>query len=176
MKNLIAIVGIFILFVCCKSTKINNDSDLISKKDSINLYAFIGEKISVTEFNPNENNFEIVVDSVSGDTMRLVNYVMDRGFKAKYKVLKNVFNELKFDTIEFDAYDHYGRPQFENYENILLYISLDKENGNFYHQKYQFDPVKKTKNGRWKGLNDESVEVLFDNKKSTVFKARGIFN
>lgn len=94
--------------------------------------------------------------------MRRVKYVMDSGFKSKYKVVKNVFNNLKTDTIEFVAHDHYGRPRFENYKNVILYISLNKEKGNFYHQKYQFDPVEKTKNGIWRGLKGESIENLFN--------------
>jgi len=52
---------------------------------------------------------------------------------------KNEFNELQTDTVEFLVYDHYGRPQFEKY------ISFYKEDGNFYLQKYQFDPVKDQK-------------------------------
>ena len=144
--------------------------------DSINLYAFIGEKISVTEFDPNENNIRIEVDSISGDTVRRISYIMDNGFKNKYRVIKNVFNELKTDTIQFVAYDHYGRPGFESYKNVILYISLNKEKEYYYHQKYQFDPVKKTKEGIWKGLKGESIEKLFNKKKKEVLTARGLFN
>ena len=154
-------------YVATSKSEFNNES--------INLYAFIGEKISVTEFDPNENNTRIEIDSISGDTIRRVSYVMDSGFKSKYKVVKNVFNDLKTDTIEFVAYDHYGRPGFENYKNVILYISLNKEKGNYYHQKYQFDPVEKTRNGTWKGLKGETVEQLFTEKKKGVFTARGIF-
>ncbi len=154
-------------YVVTSKTEFNNES--------VNLYAFIGEKISVTEFDPNENNTRIEIDSISGDTIRRVSYFMDSGFKSKYKVVKNVFNNLKTDTIEFVAYDHYGRPVFENYKNVILYISLNKEKGNYYHQKYQFDPVEKTRNGTWKGLKGETVEQLFTEKKKGVFTARGIF-
>jgi len=145
------------------------------KDESINLYAFIGEKISVTEFDPNENNTRIKIDSVSGDTIRRVSYVMDNGFKNKYRVVKNVFNSLQTDTIEFVAYDHYGRPKFENYENVILYISFNKEKGHYYHQKYLFDPLMKTKKGVLKGLNGESVQKLFIEKKNGVLTTRGIF-
>lgn len=155
MNRLILIIGILTSFICCKSTDISNESDFTIKNDSINLFAFIGQKISITEFDPNENNERIEIDSLTGVTIRRVSYVMDNGFKNKYKVIKNVFNDLKRDTIEFVAYDHYGRPGFENYENVILYVSLNKEKGNYYQQKYQFDPVEKTKNGKWKGLKVE---------------------
>ncbi|WP_139242024.1 hypothetical protein [Aquimarina spongiae] len=98
--------------------------------ESVNLYAFIGEKLSVIEFDPNENNERMEIDSITGDTLIFKNWVMDNGFKCKYKVLRNVYNELETDTVEFEAYDHYGRPAFENYENAILYLSYSEEEKN----------------------------------------------
>ncbi len=167
---------IILIIASCKSADLKKGAEFKLNNESVNLYAFIGEKISVTEFDPNENNTRIEIDSISGDTIRRVRFVMDNGFINKYKVVKNVFNDLKSDTIEFVAYDHYGRPGFENYKNVILYISLNKEKGNYYHQKYQFDPIEKTKNGTWKGLNGESVEKLFNEKKNGVLTARGLFD
>lgn len=164
------------ILISCKSTKVGKQSEFKISDDSVNLYAFIGEKISVIEFDPNENNTRIEIDSITGDTLLRVSYTMDNGFKNKYKVLKNVFNDLKTDTIEFIVYDHYGRPEFENYENVILYVSLNKEKNHYYHQKYQFDPVEKTKNGTWKGLNGKSIEKLFNEKKKGVLTARGLFD
>ncbi|MCR1026434.1 hypothetical protein NQT66_16550 [Cellulophaga baltica] len=175
MNRILPFIGILTMLISCKSTKVGQESEFKMSNDSVNLYAFIGEKISVTEFDPNENNTRIEIDSISGDTIRRVSYVMDSGFKNKYKVVKNVFNDLKTDTIEFVAYDHYGRPGFEKYENVILYISLNNEKGNYYHQKYQFDPIEKTKNGSWKGLKGESIEKLFNEKKKGVLTARGLF-
>ena len=36
----------------------------------------------------NENNTCIEIDSISGDTIRRVRYIMDNGFINKYKVVK----------------------------------------------------------------------------------------
>jgi hypothetical protein len=175
MKNLFPLL--LLILVGCKSTNVNKDSDFKINNESINLYAFIGEKISVTEFDPNNPKIvRIEIDSITKDTLRFESYVMDNGFNCKYKILKNVFNEIKSDTVEFKAYDHYGRPGFENYENVILYISLNNEKGNFYHQKYQFDPIEKSKNGIWKGLNGETIKELFTKKKNGVFTARGLFD
>jgi len=160
---------IILIIVSCKLTSLKRGSDFKLKDESINLFAFIGEKISVTEFDPNENNTRIMIDSITGDTIRSTRYVMDHGFECKYKVLKNVFNELKTDTVEFKAYDHYGRPGFENYENAILYISKSTDSSNFFHQKYQFDPIEKIRKRVWKGLNDETIEQLFNKKKNRVF-------
>ena len=116
------------------------------------------------------------IDSITGDTLIFKSFVMDNGFKNKYKVIRNVYNELSTDTIEFVAYDHYGRPAFENYDNALLYLSYNKEKDIYYHQKYIFDPIKKNKNANWKGLNGESIEKLFKKQKNGYLSARGVFD
>jgi hypothetical protein len=144
--------------------------------DSVNLYAFIGEKISVIEFDPNENNERMEIDSITGDTLIFKSYVMDNGFRNKYKVIRNVYNELKTDTVEFDAYDHYGRPAFEDYRNVILYLSYSEEKNKYYHQKYIFDPVEKDEYGNWKGIEDESIEKLFTEQKNGYLSARGVFD
>ncbi|WP_179315356.1 hypothetical protein [Winogradskyella undariae] len=176
MNRLILIFGFFILLISCKSTKISYESEFKISDDSVNLYAFIGKKISVLEFDPNENNTEVVTDTVFGKVFKSTPYIMDYAFKCKYRIEKNVFNELKTKTIDFVAYDHYGIAKFKNYKYIILYIPLDKEDGNYYHQKYQFDPVERTKNGTWQGLNGESIESLFNDKKNGVLTARSLFD
>ena len=175
MRNLYLIL--LMLLISCKSTTLKEESNYIQVNESVNLYAFIGEKISVTEFDPNDPiNTRIEVDSITKDTLRFESYVMDNGFICKYKVLKNIFNEIRSDTVEFKAYDHYGRPGFENYDNVILYISLNKEKGNYYHQKYQFDPIVRDKNGMWKGLKGESIKEPFAQKKNGVLTSRGLFD
>ena len=125
---------IFILFVFLLSASIPSVAQ--TKKDS--LYVFVGEKIYVTEFCP-EVDSNIIL--------------MDYSFKAKYKVIQNVYGSYDNDTIEFEAYDHHGIPAFSKFRYVLLYVS--KYHGKLYHEKYQFADVYKTKNG--------------------VLKARGIF-
>jgi hypothetical protein len=176
MNRILQILGILIIFISCKSTKIGSESEFKMTNDTVNLYAFIGEKISVIEFDPNENNERIEIDSITGDTLIHRSFVMDNGFKNKYKVIKNVYNEIKSDTVEFEAYDHYGRPGFENYKNVLLYLSYNEEENKFYHQKYIFDPIEKDKNGNWRGLKDETIEKLFTEQKNGYLSARGVFD
>lgn len=74
---------------------------------------------------------------------------MDGSFKAKYKILQKVFGNFSQDTIEFVAYDHYGRPAFSKYDNVLLFVSADS--GTYFHQKYMYNDVYKTKDNRWAG-------------------------
>ena len=105
----------------CKSQLKNtsNTGEFVNENDSINLFAFIGEKISVIEFDPNadiEKRQTITkgIDEETGDSVNIVqqHYIMDSGFRCKYKIVKNIFNHLPNDTIEFIAYDHYGKPGF----------------------------------------------------------------
>ena len=176
MNRILTTLGILIILISCKSTKIDTESEFKMTNDSVNLYAFIGEKISVIEFDPNENNERMEIDSITGDTLIFKSYVMDNGFRNKYKVIRNVYNELETDTVEFDAYDHYGRPAFENYKNVILYLSYSEEKNKYYHQKYIFDPIEKDRNGNWKGLKGESIEKLFTEQKNGYLSARGVFD
>ncbi len=99
-------------------------------KDS--LYVFVGEKIEVNKFflakNPNQ-------------------LIGNAAFRAKYRIVQQVYGHYPYDTIEFIAYDHYGTPAFSKYEHALLYVS--KYEGKLYHEKYQYADVYRTENGRW---------------------------
>lgn len=99
-----------------------------------NLIAFVGEKLSVEELPPNTNPNVLIMDS---------------GFKARYRIKQIVYGHYDGDTIEFEAYDHYGRPPFEAFPHSLLFVS--RENGKLYHQKYQFEPVFRNAAGEWVG-------------------------
>jgi hypothetical protein len=98
--------------------------------DSNRLFVFVGQKIWVEPLPSRQNSF-------------------DNAFKAKYLVLKNVFGSFPSDTIEFVAYDHYGTPAFSKFQHVLLYVSADS--GTYYQQKYMYNDVYKTKDGRWAG-------------------------
>ncbi|REC62822.1 hypothetical protein DRF65_08345 [Chryseobacterium pennae] len=135
-----------------------------------NLYIFIGKKISVKEFGPNtqqETGRTKEVDPETGDTLVVIHksYVMDNAFHCKYSVMKNLMNQLPKDIIEFNAYDHYGRPGFEQYDYVILYIFKNK-NGDLVHKKYIYDPVYKI-NGKWMGI----IKPAYD---QTKFKTKDI--
>ena len=94
------------------------------------LFVFVGEKIDVTTIPYKPGDF-------------------DNGVKAKYKILQPVYGSYNKDVIEFEAYDHYGIPKFAEYKTVLLFVSEYK--GKYYQEKYMFDPLAKTKDGRWAG-------------------------
>jgi hypothetical protein len=122
-------------FLGCK-TDYRDTTPLIKKNmaDTVeranHLIVFIGKKISVSEMQPDRPT-------------------TDAGYKARYKVLQNVYGDYRQDIIEFEAYDHYGKPKFAEYENVMLFV--EEENGKYYHSKYQYFDVYKTKTGRWAG-------------------------
>lgn len=127
MKTAIPILSFLLFFSSCKESVYEGSCGELPKyKDK--LFAFIGEKISLVEL-PQEP------------------YSMDAKFKATYKVIQPVCGDYNKDTIQFIVYDHYGRPAFENYKDVLLFVT--NYNDTFYHEKYQFSDVYKTKTGEW---------------------------
>ncbi|WP_379964655.1 hypothetical protein [Epilithonimonas sp. UC225_85] len=174
-NRLIISILLSTFLVSCKSSIINTSKNLPfgGINESINLYAFVGEKISVIEFDPNENQeknqkSEKILDEETGDSATVVyqRYIMDNAFRCKYKIIRKLFNDTKTDTIEFLAYDHYGNPAFAEKDTVILYLSKSIEDGHFFHQKYQFDNVFKDENGnyfsypKFNGSEDQSNASL----------------
>ncbi|MGD1319312.1 hypothetical protein [Chryseobacterium sp. 2R14A] len=163
----------FIVITACESAFIVTSKNIKhgGANKNINLYAFVGKKISVTEFDPNKNKEpepkgEYEIDEETGDTLKFVrkHYIMDGAFKCKYQVLRKMFNYLETDTVEFIAYDHYGTPGFAENDTVILYISKSKDGGHYFHQKYQFDKPYINKKGYYysypKFNGSESPETI----------------
>lgn len=51
-----------------------------------------------------------------------------------------------------------------------------KKTGEFYHQKYQYDALKRVSPGKWKEKNGKSIENLFNEKKMECLKRVRFFN
>ena len=169
------IILIYLALFSCKSLNQDLNETFYQENKGINLYAFVGKKLSVIEFDPNNpRQYRISINSTTNDTIKYDQYIMDLGFNCQYLVVKKIFNDLNTEVIEFKAYDHYGRPAFENYNYSVMYVSMKSDSSGYFHQKYQFDPVKMDKNGNWIGLNGESLEKLFKEKKEKVLK--GLFD
>lgn len=164
---------ILMIFTACQSGYINTSKNIRygGANKNINLYAFVGKKISVTEFDPNTGNKNIPtgkyeIDEETGDTLKIFenHYVMDRAFKCKYQVIRKIFNYLESDTVEFIAYDHYGNPGFAEKDTVALYLSKSKDGCHYFHQKYQYDNVYKNKKGHYysypKFNGSESPEII----------------
>ena len=130
---------------------------------------FVGRKISVEEFEPEAEEGYIL---------------MDLAFLARYEVVSILRGEYAGEKIEFEAYDHYGFPNFATYETVVLFVSM-ADDGTYYHQKYQYIPVYPTAAGTWAGCGDpyahepdghhgnvEAHDIEFD--PPLVFDLRGL--
>lgn len=117
------------------------------KEENPELYIFIGKKIDVSSASePNYCN-RISMDSKS---------------KSKYKILKEFSNNFNKDTIDFVSYDHFSKVQYDEFENVLLFVG--KYCDTLIHQKYQYQPVYKMKNGKW-------ASPIFEEYDSTKMKS-----
>jgi hypothetical protein len=103
------------------------------------LLAFVGRKITVRE------------------VRRPGRMRMDAEFQARYQVLGVVYGHYPESQIEFTAFDHFGSPQFARYETVMLYLS--QHEGTYYHQKYLFQAVYPTNDGRWAGCGDPYLDM-----------------
>lgn len=102
------------------------------------LFAFIGEKISLAKQEPPSCDSCII---------------MDQHYVANYRILDTVFGDYRGNTITFDVYDHYGEPRFSKSDIVLLYVSRRKD-GSWQHEKYQFAELHQGKDGEWYGCGD----------------------
>ncbi len=118
-----------------------------SSKDS--LIVFVGEIIEV-KLSPEEKKKEPVDTIIVGKDTEYVRHLsisMDSRYMAKYKILQLIQGTYKADTIEFVAFDHYGKPGFSKYKTVLLFVSIS--DGKLYHEKYQYFGLYLTKSGKW---------------------------
>ena len=83
--------------------------------------------------------------------------LLDEAFLARYRVVEVLQGRHIDDFVEFEAYDHYGFPAFATKPTAVLYLSRGAEG--FVHEKYQFDHVYKTSDGRWAGCGDPYVKA-----------------
>ena len=101
-----------------------------------NFYIFVGQKVKVT----------------SEETYYCNAFFMDSQFRAEYKIIQQEVGNFPRDTIRFTAYDHYGRPGFSKYKNVLLFVN--EYCGKLYHEKYQYFELYKTVDGKWASPGD----------------------
>jgi len=98
-----------------------------------NVYVFIGQKLKV-DYEPEPYYCDVIT--------------MDSRFNAVYKILEQEFGHYNKDTISFTVFDHYGRPAFSKYQNVLLFVS--EYCGKLYHENISILTCTKqlTRNGQ----------------------------
>ena len=132
LKTLLAVCILVAMSFSCHNTSPLIAKDLTHENERNNtLFVFVGEKIAVKEIPYN--------GQMMGGAL----------VTAKYKILQRVYGNYVEDTIEFEAYDHYGEFPFAKYKNVLMFVSKGKQTGKYYQEEYQYFDVYKTKSGRW---------------------------
>ncbi len=120
-------------YIYVKLDEIPCDRPIVTCTDTIpKLHIVIAEKVKLKRLEGLHCKYEIPFDSK---------------YSAKYRILENLYGDYKGDTITFDIYDHNGRPQFAEYDTVLLYIG--EYCGELVHVRYQFSDLYKTVDGRW---------------------------
>ncbi len=89
MKNYLIIILIYTFLGCSTQKKVVSDNYFAEDK-SVNLFAFVGKKISVIEFDPNaEKEEKTSIDSITGEKKIDRSYVMDLGSKKYFQQVRN---------------------------------------------------------------------------------------
>lgn len=124
------------------------------------VIAFVGEKIFVEERNLEETmDFTLEDGSV---IKRKVPKWSDR-YEARYKVIETIGGDYTAPEIDFEAWDHYGRPTFPKYNPILLFAV--NRDGKWILQKNIVKLVFETTDGDWAqcgGLRTSSWTEKFE--------------
>jgi hypothetical protein len=100
-----------------------------------NLLVFVGRRLEVRQIRPPEGEIWF-----------------DKQFEGRYRVLAVIHGHYEAPEIEFTAFDHKTPddfPFFAKNDVVLLYVS--KYEGRFFHEKYIYDDVYPTRDGRWAG-------------------------
>lgn len=165
---------LFLLFfaIYCNSSLNYSKTINYNEDTAVNLFAFIGKKLSVKTCDRPLTKKTV---NSKGDTVITDIGYFDACYIAEYEVKDLVFNNLKKDTVVFEAYNHMGNPFFDKSDYCLLYLSKYTDKNEYYLQKYMYDHVKRNKDSLWVGVNGKSVNSLFNKKKNGYLKARGIF-
>lgn len=152
--RIVPVIGAIVLLSC--NTHSTDSNKTAHSPDALNvshktLATIDTPRSFVKNYGANDNNplFVFVGEKIWVEPLPHESGSMDNGFKARYAILKKVYGQFSADTIEFVAYDHYGTPPFSKFKNVLLYVSADS--GMYYHQKYMYNDVYRTKDGHWAG-------------------------
>jgi hypothetical protein len=109
-----------------------------------NLIAFVGRRLSVREVKskPKRNVIQF-----------------DAEYRVRAEVLQLVFGKYTAKEMEFSSFVHVGQPAFRTDEFGLVYVSRYK--GRLVQQKYLFQPVYRTSDGRWAACGDPYARIAY---------------
>ncbi|MEL7312726.1 MAG: hypothetical protein AAFN07_14525 [Pseudomonadota bacterium] len=129
------------------------------------IYGFVGSYIDLQEV---DCAIKPSSDPETGETV--LSICMDSIFNARYRIEQALSDELTTGAaIEFTVADHYGTPDFADYQTALLFVVKDDDA--YYHLKYTWANAFPTTEGRFAECgcqhktNDETrgcEDIVFD--------------
>ena len=91
------------------------------------------------------------------DGRRLLHVCFDSQLDSTFSVDAVIFGTFNDTEIDMTSFDHFGRFPFLDEDHVLMYVS--QYEGAYFQQKYQYDAVYKTADGRWAGCGPSVIEV-----------------
>src|SRR5690554_1851478 len=92
------------------------------EKDS--LFVFTGKKISLKKVKDFEDKKTFIDTIVINDSIIYIetpNVIQDYKYRGKFKIIEQFKGNLAHKKIEFDLYNHYGKPKLSK-SNIFLFF------------------------------------------------------
>ena len=120
------------------------NSTVLSGKDG-DVIAFVGRKIS---FEGNNSPEYETITMPDGQIVKRKIFNWDSRYEARYKVLAKVSGKIKNDTVDFEVFDHYGRPRLPHIQTPLVFL-VNANGRRWVQSKYNNYSVSQTTDGDW---------------------------
>ena len=114
------------------------------------LFVFTGKRISIKKVKDFVDKKTLIDSIIVNDSLVYVeipNVIQDYKYKGRFKIIDQFEGNLKDKEIEFDLYNHYGKPQFSKSYIYLLFVI--KINGKYRLLKYAHHQVYETVTGEY---------------------------
>ena len=119
-----------------------SDWDSSTQADDWSVTAFVGRKLFVEE-RAKPDYMDVKMPDGSIKKRRLPAF--NTRYEARYEILDLVKGPFEGFTIDFVAYDHYGRPSFPKFDPVILSVVSHKSE--WVYSSYY--PVQRTTDGDW---------------------------
>jgi hypothetical protein len=123
------------------------------------IVAFVGRLISIKEQPEQCPKTKLPKETSSG--LESICIQFDALYEAKYEVMDVLSGAIDSREVSFNIADHYGFPQFADYQNALLFVSVGADDN--WLEKYQGYAVHRTASGSWASCGNPYDERIGDN-------------
>lgn len=150
-----------IALICTGCYSLKSVDIFYGDDSSENLVVFIGQKEKLNQFDMVDRFGRIDNNSTTGDTINDNGTYFNEGFDAEYRVVDWVYNKLQVSTIEFLVFDHFGEPNFSNYDYVMLYLYWSEDLNSYVLHKYKANKVFKNERFAWVDDSGRPAKALF---------------